>query len=817
MSNVFNNELENALKEVFEVLASNELQQKKDALSAKLKVYFAHGVTEKASNKLILDQDRANRTGKQYNEATKSTEICKNIITAATAAETDARNTNKGVSTAAVQIENAANSLTNLLADVSGVLAISISKDFGNEINSLAELAYKLTRRAAEEGERATLQSLNTTIEAAQSQASVVRSQSEVLSADMESLLKVLNQNYAALQDKVNADATVLAEAIAKENAAEGIFKTAREEKNALISSQEIINEDVNYDLKYFQEGDQGERFRVSFNTFWEQDSLLQQGKKDYLPVIDEYRILFVEKDAAAAFDIHAAKTAQYYYTIDDKLGQKDYKMDFVTADYHAYLESSGKLEEMEKLPQIAKDYMGKDLQRGVSYVFFVNLVYTAPLPPQMKDTDGYLSLPSLDFTLRTQLPIANQPKLTFYSSIPNSAEAYQITDAVRVSFTIGIDKLRFRDIDLLDLVDFRVILFNEENTLASRLNNFTAQQVEELFKLDEAYRLSEQVYLEAKEKYETAIANGVGDIDLLKGRLAYAEMKFDNRQAIYQEQQEVINMLNNYKISDFFLDRDILNSIPMGFTLSAQPIGENYLNDLEVQKGGLVSIKDGQAQELKQVQELYDQISKEIQKISDKNSQLEKKIASKLKRIQKLLRDIEELENKYNASFKKYLEMDDLEDVKKQLSEMALEVDLEKIIKCLEEIVRLNREVEGEELELSQGLKDIRRHSKDKEPLEEQIANLKKEIEINDYRVHQIEKELKELNENLFTNTVIFVAQNTEGDFVDNYGEPMIKKQKYNALIYTVVNSEETEVLSRFIPGFSTFSNAAEYNPVQF
>lgn len=702
MSNTYNQELTDALKKGFSELDTNELQAKNIALAAKLSLYFAHGATEKAANKLSTAQIQSKNAGKQVQEAREAGEVCKNIITAATAAHTDSQNTKSNAATAAANIQIAANSLTDLSADVATILAIATSQDYGSKIQTLVDKAYQLTTTAANEAEQTTLQSLNATIEASQSRVSETLSQAQTLAAQMEALVKVLDQNFTTLQNKINADSATLAKAIANEKKADGLFSTATKEEEALLFSKKFINQHVNYELEYHEIEDKGDRFSVSFKAF---------ERKYNQQIIKEYRILFAEKDDAAAFDIYAAKASEYYFPIYPELEKEKYTKEFVTAERLAFIKNNPSIFE-GLFPTAAIDYKGQALKRGVPYVFYIYVIHTLNYQKQLNDTVGFLSLPSKEFVLQTQLPGPNKPRLIFYSNVPKPAESYMVTDAVKVFFSIPKNQLKHLDTPLLDLIDFRVILFNEKDILASFLNKLTDRESGVLFQLHEDFQRSEQAYLEAKQRYETAIATDLEDAKLLKAKLVEAENKYHKTQSNYQEELKTIGALNEIKISNFILDEDILESIPAANMLLAQAIDENYIHELQIQ--------------LKKLQE-----TKEIK--------------------------VEELNKLTEAS--------------KGLSVQPTILDTEEEIKIYD-----------------------------------QFSNkIKKELE--EHMMFIADKDAE---------SVSFVAQNTMGDIVDNYGEPIVKGQKYNALVYTVIKPEKPEVVPLFVPVISLFSKSEEFDPIR-
>ncbi|MFK8006914.1 MAG: hypothetical protein AB8H03_11105 [Saprospiraceae bacterium] len=613
MSHTFNKELHTAIKEVYTELESKELIQKNLEKGAKLGLYYAHGATEKADNKLETNQDKSKVIGKELKEATNATEVCANIVTAATTAAKDALNTNSAASTAAVNIQSAADSLTELSADVAAILAVATAKDCGSKIQKLANMANEITRSAAKKAENTTLQSLNTTIEAAQSRAAVSLSQAKTLSTDIIALNKALNDNFEALQTKISEDSSALATAISNENQQAGIYQIALEEEKAMRYSEEFINKKVNYDLKYIPVGNQGEQFDISFNSFDAEKFVLLKGILKEEWVLSEYRIIFTTLDDAAAFDIHAAKATSYYSSFSPKT-KADPSTDpptdpiFDLGPYirHFHTTQFDPTESTDN-NNVAVDNTGQAVKRGVPYVAFVYVVYTCPYQNEMDNTDGYLSLPSLPFTLQTELPAAEKPRLHFYNHKNEKGDACSTSNAMHVSF--AVNNLMYHNQELTNITDFRVFLFNQNNKMADILNQFTQQQLTILFQNDETYRTTEQCFLDAQQAFNSATATlsdnqevmvngkkmtGAERIAQLETALKTAKTNYSDARDNYNKQLNTIEVVNEAKISDFILDNDILNSIPVAFGQNAIRVTEEFIEKLKFQFDLLEAEKAG-------------------------------------------------------------------------------------------------------------------------------------------------------------------------------------------------------------------------------
>lgn len=888
MSNVFNKELETAIKGVYTQLQNNELAQKNLEVAGKLALYYAHGATEKATYKLETDQTLSSNTGKQLKAATNAFEVCDNVVTAATAAATDAKNTNSAASTAAVNLQSAANQLTDLSADVAAILAVATSKDYGSKLQKLVQLAFDLTKKAAEKAENTTLQSLDTTIEAAQSRASVALGQSKTLSTDMKALVTALNTNFTNLQTTVTNDSTDMAAAVAHENEQDGIYKTAQQEEEAMVFSENFINRHVNHNLEYAAIGNTGEQFKLSFNAFDEKALILVKGEEKNSKVAKEYRILIVSEDDAPSFDVHAAKASQNYFSTTPN-GQRGYTQQFITAEYKAHLQNLKLAKNSDiVIPEfpVAKDYTGKAVQRGVPYVFFVYLVYTCDYQNEMNDTDGFLSLPSLEFTLLTELPKANRPALSFYTYSDNKPTTCSSSPAVRVTFTVDAPKLKFHNVDLTQLMDFRVLIFNNKDRLANILNHYTDKQLADLAQLDENYRLAEEAFIVAQEAYNTAIATGIGDVNQLKMALDSAMATYNSLRAAYDLQQDIIEILNDVKVSNFFIDTDILEQIPEAFGLLSEINNElftelstrlqdykNYQDTLEAEK----KVANAQLEVLKKQEKTDKTALKRLNtELKKKKTEYKNLLAEQSEEFSTLLKGLEQTDEEIHDFLDGVKNMDSLAEVIKLIDEIKAEKEiLKKLKEIAKKVDKLKGEIAVQELKVQEKTAAINVIKEKEEPHSEQLVYLNNELKKISDQIKNLQSEIKELengdntespidedlqnmqrtledmqktledmkqNENQDaedlerlekeildleveigklkkdlgdpqSDKVRFVASNENGDFTDNYGEPLVDNETYTALVFSVIKDDQPEAQPLFQPVYSSFSKSLVYD----
>ncbi len=865
MSNVTNQALESALTQVNNQLTANELAQSNTSQAAKLNLYYASGITERASNQLETDQDKANTANEQYNAAFESGEVCNNIVTAATAASTDAKNTASSVSTAATNIEGAAKALTSLWGDVMGVLAIATSLDNGSKVQKLVKNASDETELAARAAENTTLQSLQTTIEASQTQAASMLTQAKTLDTDIKSLVGVLDSNLTTLQGVVANDVAQLTQAQETENNAEGTYRTAAAETDAMENTLDFINEHVNHDLAWEDVKDeQGYLFNISFDAYEEVaiDPTVLMGTKSSSSssgsaatpekIIKEYRIIFVPQDMAPTFNINQAKSTELpsYFPIKPD-GSKTYTQEFSTAEYH-HTGSASK-------PPVALDYSGKALELGTSYAFFVYIDYTCDYQNEMEDTDGYLSLPSPYHTLQIPLPTASKPNLLFFRAGKKCKTA---DGGVRVAFKISNEDLTLPNSGkFTDFTEFRVFLFDQKNQLSGLLNDAINIEVEKMYELETTVRLDQAAVDQALQAYNTAIATGAPAdvVEKLRQQLEAARTQLTSDRAAYEKQVKIVEEMFDLKINNFVLDEDILNDIPDAYGLIAAEFDPSTLLIKIDETKGIIEILDSDIADQTKAINANNKAIGDLQKSIKKHKEDQAKVLKDAEDgLRKAIEDdtlLQRLLNAFPGSEGKLIEFI-LKGVQGKLTAKEIQLyfilmtifsedERKALSKAKTDYHSLQISINAEETMISDfqyngtllnAEMDYLKNEKKEE--EAELKRLQAEYDLfntsessaskskskskkkaKDAAAAETEEETETGNEEDVpskpesdSDYTYFMAYNDKGDFTDNFGEPMMQNHFYCALVYSVVKESSANVAPMYAPAMSEYSKPKMY-----
>lgn len=847
MSNTYNSELEQALKQVTDQLEASELTEGNVVDSSKINLYYAHGITEKTQDKLDVDQTKSKVAGKQFRAAADIYRVTENIVNDANTASLDTGNTTSTVSTAASSFQTAANALTNLWADTAAVLAVATSVDNHDKIKEMAQQANSLTSIAAKSAEEATLISLNTTIDASQSRAANVVTQAGVVKTDMQNLESALETGFSTLQDQVNSDLGDLSAAIESESQKAGALNIATSEETALKDAAAFMNQEVNYNL-LMTPGDSafGDEFKLSFNAFKESETDVSGDPCNTsnkplktTKIIDEYRVLIVPADEVPSFDIQIAKAVRNTEVNGQKInryvrvkprGAQSYSTQYYLTEFFAmhpvdqHKDSDGKT-----LEYIAYDYTGKPVRRGESYGFFVYAIYTSAYQANTGDTEGYLSLASDLFTNKADLPSPAPATGTDYCNSTNKIHLCfnekDDNETVRVSFEIDKDKMVLPNtVDLDMFMEFRVFLFSNENKEALCENLKIQDQVAKVNSNRAALNEAESQLETAEEAYNTAAAQGLDGkkLQALEKKIGIAQTNVSNAEIAYKSSVMKLNEAYKSKISDFYLDSIILESIPEAYCLTAK-----------------------RSKESKYVESLI--LRREAQK--EEETRLNTQIQDNNKRVDALDKKVLDLQNKINKADEEIIALEkqneeltiQTTEMYEVLSEILME---ERFILDLEYMLGLQanlpKDLLAEQKEavekITQNLQTIESNKKaigDKNnqnterlakinDMDSQVTIIKLENQIYEAELKAIPKEIENLDEEIKKyqkeegdnkdGYFYYEAENNSGDFTNNYGDILIPGEEYTALVFSVIKDNRSDVEPQYQCVYSKFSHSVKF-----
>lgn len=818
-----------AIKKFYHQLDQQQLDQENLEIAAKLALYYAHGATEKASSQLKANQAAATANQQQLKMAMDSLGLSTSLVKSAKMAVKDADNTRTLASAVAEDVENSTQNLSQLAADIAAAYAIATSSDMGTEIHMLLRLCLDLTKKAAAEAETASLRSMDTTIRAAQSKATLVSKQADIVREDIDRLAQRLSLDHNELQKTIEQGSEAVSAALLQENKEDGRFQLARQEDKALNYTHGFVNQHLNHNLHFQQADGSGERFSLSFGAFAETATSLASPIK----IAKEYRILIVAEEDAPGFNFHDAKHSKHFFSIEPKLKQQ-YQQEFILADSIAKgsraVQEEKDSDTKDAHPAIATDFKGIAIERGKSYVFFVFLEYISDHQHIPEDLEGKLSLASPPFKLLTDLPVAHNIKLQFYPHQSDKLRQCSSKPAVRVSFTLPKAALHLGKEDLAQMIDFRVLLFKKNDELAFKLNHLTENQLAQLVLLEEKDRQARRAYLQAKQKYDNAIANDSPgrDRDRYKQELELASMKYQILQQETEVEEEILELLNESKLSNFYLDANILLQIPQAYSLKAK-VNNQLLFELRDEMEGYKIYQEALGHR-------EEEIAKELEKLKTEAKQEGDSLQIVESTLNSLEAEYQKIEAKQTVAIEQMPEKikDIHADLYQLISILHQKGKQHEVIKLLEEIEadeaflaeikerattlhQLQKEIailKKERLQLKQSLQSIK--EKEQYEIKQQIEVHKKleethiQIQLLQEEIHAFEEKDQDVENQ---DEVRYVAVNENGDFTNNYGEPLQMGEAYVALVLSVIKDDQLDRQAQFKTSFSPFSGPQIYH----
>ncbi len=482
-----------------------KLDHKKNA--AKLSLYYAHGNSEK--NEINFDNATANGKNGQLldKKAVKALNLANNTVLAAKQALVDSGKATSNVSSAAASMQIAANAVTKLSSDVAAMLAIASPSSHDSKIEAHVQRAHAKIKKAARLAEEVSLVSLKATIEAAQSTASTVVTDAEAALSSVTSLQANTSSHYSSLSELIVSANSGLTAARKIEKLASATLDIASKKDKAIKSTRRLVNKVSNSklelqdpvltklkhpkrktDISVPNGVNVGDSYTISFDHFENE------------PEIKNYRLIMVKYDEAEAFDLNIAKDLEPgTYCQVAPTGANSYSRTFFLLgvdlailaeepDADKPKKKDGKVVmDQSQVRNIAVDYRGKPIERGVYYVAFVHLVYQERYQHQLNSTEGYLSLPSKELILQNQL---------YATPMPVVHHPYFNSRNFAITFDVPLRQYN------PDMTEFRIIMLESKNVKANHINIEIKEAIDELEKAEYKFNVETQKLDELLDQY---------------------------------------------------------------------------------------------------------------------------------------------------------------------------------------------------------------------------------------------------------------------------------------------------------------------------
>jgi hypothetical protein len=447
---------ENLHSNVIASLQTQELELKK--IEAKknatmFSLYYAEGATLKASEELENTAVVWKNKTDVKTQAVASSNISNNLLDSANQASVYVKQsvTNSAVSAANVQL--AANSIVRLASDLGSIYGIVYAADAKSDIYTLAEESRRLINDTAYDAELASQTAMDASILTSEVTTSAVQDKAKSNNDLMNSVLKIVADEFTANTQLIMADDATLASVSAVEKLSEGDYLDITVDLKSTKSAYNATNKGLNLNLQVTTSGKSSSIFTVGFDPIKMpfkhlHDAAVAVAKtpNPFYPVKDYYFI--VVKDAKkSTFSISNAEGILINYTATTPTtpttpataspapattaakqplpvaqGRQIIPLQVPVgsgADANATDSPAKKVKKPTHISQIInfqemiiddqgpytiQDSDGDDIKLGIKYVVFVLAIYTDDYKKKLNCFDEYLSAPSLPFTLTNKL-----------------------------------------------------------------------------------------------------------------------------------------------------------------------------------------------------------------------------------------------------------------------------------------------------------------------------------------------------------------------------------------------------------------------------
>ncbi|MEP1032657.1 hypothetical protein [Ekhidna sp.] len=621
MSNTYNKELSSSIKNSNKEFIKEQYKLDHIKNAAKVALYYAHGQTEKTDNAYEKTRADSNAAEVLNKSAVKSINLSENVVLAAKQSLQDSGSTTSNVSTAAANMQIAANAITKLASDVAALK--SVAKNTANESKILHHTnnANDLIQEAARKAEEVSLVSMQATIEAAQATASTVVTNSEATLSAIKELHASTASNYNNLLQETFADNDKLTIAKKNEKLASAKHDVTKKQDEAIKSTRKQINHVSNHDLIIFDpqvvKSKNKDDKKVPISTIPEGNSYTIDFKAfNNEEDIKHYRLIVAKYDDAEAFDINIAKDLdpgtyfQFQPTPTSKK-KKIYSNTFhlLDAPERASTSAGGEsvtngnnkwrkesLENDTELffanakQHLAVDYKGKPIDRGVPYVAYVYVVYQNTYQHTINSTVGVLSQPSEQLTLLRKL--FTPEKIELHPAYFNSRN-------LAVSFSLPIKHYD------PNAIEYRIMMLEADNVSAKEINDSIDEAVNNLEKAEYRFNVENNIlqeYTSRVSELNLRYENLSNMIEVL-GPDEDGEVLIHQRTEVETERNNVLKLIDGYdghigqfditqkakktfeaaqtkeadasweKTSDFVFDTDLMKTVSAANYYVANPI----------------------------------------------------------------------------------------------------------------------------------------------------------------------------------------------------------------------------------------------------
>lgn len=406
--NTYNENLRSSVTKTLDTLDADLKKVNANANAAMFTLYYAQGATFTAMGELEKSKEVESLQEAIKTQAVNNSNLSTNLMNTATQAGTYMKQSVANVSVCASNVQSSANAVVRLAGEVGNIFNIINAADYDTDIYKLALEANSLINETAYDAELASQLALESSVYTSKVTAQTVQDNSKTTNDAVNSLLKIVSDDFNKISQRVNDNNSALATVSTTEKAAEGAYEDLRNVSQATAEAYDTTNDQLNLELTAsVVPGSENSQFEVAFQPI---TSPFPERDKKGSPV-QEYILFMVSDKKKSTFSVNTAEDIRANYpnrfinlTAQVKPGVK-FSAEF---DYEAIPAPGGSQDSTGAATTYAlEDSDGNAIGTGTDYVVFLYAVYTEEYKKKLNSYDDYLSAPSTTLTFTIVLKTA--------------------------------------------------------------------------------------------------------------------------------------------------------------------------------------------------------------------------------------------------------------------------------------------------------------------------------------------------------------------------------------------------------------------------
>ncbi|MBV1873604.1 MAG: hypothetical protein KUG80_02420 [Gammaproteobacteria bacterium] len=382
--NTYNDNLRTSVDETLVALAAEQDKINSEQTSAQYSLYYAQGAQITAQNKQAEVVKEYACAGRIDNAATHTENISINLLATAKDTEKNVASMVTDASTAANNMQVAANAVAKLSADIGSAFNIVSASDFGTDIYKMTQDANHYIRQTSLHTESVSKMAMDASTASAEIIAKVVSEATSEAKSEVDNLVKATESEFIKLGSLRTDGQQKVSLASKTEKAAEGVLQDSNCELVAINSAYDYSNQKLNFNASVTVCSTSS--FTFYFDAY-KQPFLNSSGATSIPDAVNNYYIILVKQSKKNLFNLSQAETT------------------FTENKSNCYRQvSAGKEASIDIIGLSDSD--NDVIIAGTDYVAFLYIELNFDYKKMLNNFSDMLSTATLSFTLVDKLPV---------------------------------------------------------------------------------------------------------------------------------------------------------------------------------------------------------------------------------------------------------------------------------------------------------------------------------------------------------------------------------------------------------------------------